>query len=210
MTEATTRNRMADIVRTDAVLNSLERTHEHVTTLIIATDETRWPAPTPCAEWRVEELLEHLVTLNLRYAATANREQPPDPDPDLLRPDPPSAYRAAVRASNAAFSRKGMLNEWYPSPWGEMKGAAIAQHVVNELLAHACDLAIALQRPTDVLPDLYAESLTIWQAWFEQMGGRPDQDFAPETEPPADANPAERVAAFLGRTVPRPWTPRAI
>ncbi len=54
----------------------------------------------------------------------------------------------------------------YRSPWGDVPGSVMVQHVVNELLLQGWDLARATGQPTDLARDLAEESLVIWRAWI--------------------------------------------
>lgn len=192
-------NHMERFVRPDAVLDSLRRIHAEVGELVASADASRFADPTPCSEWDVRALINHLAHLNHMYAAMADGEKPPEPDRDYLGTDHVKAYRAATRRSFDAFSRAGMLEQRYPSPWGEVSGAVIAQHVVNEMVAHGWDLAKALGRSTDIVPEVATESGKIWREWFADIGRQ--QGFDPERKAPAGASPADEMAAFLGRRV---------
>src|SRR5262249_10844077 len=98
-----------------------------------------------------------------------------------------------------AFSRPGMLEQPYESPWGEVPGAVMVQHVINELLAHGWDLARATGQGTDLAPEAARSALDVLRAWHGHA--RPGGRYAPPQPAPADANPADRLAAYLGRTV---------
>jgi uncharacterized protein (TIGR03086 family) len=192
-------NSMEKHVRPESVLDSLTRVHDEIGGLVASTDPARLEDRTPCSGWDVRALINHLVHLNLRYAAMADGKDIPGPDQDYLGNDYAQAYRKAARSSIDAFSRDGMLEQRYPSPWGEMNGAVLAQHVVNELVAHGWDLAKALGRPTNIVPDIAAESSRIWREWFADIGRQPG--FEPEKRAPAGSGPADEMAAFLGRPV---------
>jgi uncharacterized protein (TIGR03086 family) len=194
-------NTMAEVVRPERVLDALDRVHDTVGGLVASTDTARLGDPTPCADWDVRTLINHLVEINKRYMAMIEGTEPPAAGEDVLRDDPAGAYREAARTLRDAVREPGAIDELYPSPWGEISGAVIVQHAINESIAHGWDLAKATGRPTDIVPDLATESLKVWRAWFDGDVGRMDDFFDAERPAPADASPADRVAAYLGREV---------
>lgn len=186
-------------VRHEAVLDSYCRVQRTAEELVAAVRQDQFDDPTPCTEWTVRDLLNHLVFVDLLYAAHINREELPERE-DRLGGDHAVAFRHAGSLALTAFSRPGALDEGYTSPFGELRGSVIVQHVVNELLVHSWDLARATGQPTNIEPELAEESLAIWQAW---IGGLPrgGEGFGPEQPVPDDASAADRLAAYLGRSV---------
>jgi uncharacterized protein (TIGR03086 family) len=86
------------------------------------------------------------------------------------------------------------------TPMGERPGAVLVQLRVAELLVHGWDLARATGQDTDLDPEL-AE--VVRTAWTTQLGDRP-RTLLPFDEPqpvPDDAPAADRLAAYLGRSV---------
>lgn len=194
MTEA-----IAAAVRHDTVLDSYRRVQRAAEDLVAGVRPDQFDDPTPCTEWIVRDLLNHLVYVDLLYAGHIDRGERPEPG-ERIGDDPAAALRDAGRRADAAFSRAGVLAESYPSPFGDIPGSVIVQHVVNELLVHAWDLAKATGQPTDIEPDLAEESLSVWRAW---IGGLPrgGEGFGPERPVVDDAPAADRLAGYLGRTV---------
>jgi uncharacterized protein (TIGR03086 family) len=74
---------------------------------------------------------------------------------------------------------------------------------VNEYLAHGWDLADALGKPTDLLPDLAENALEQWRSRFGSTPRQPGGPFGAEVEAPSGATAADRLAAFLGRKAVR-------
>jgi uncharacterized protein (TIGR03086 family) len=194
-------NSMADVITPERVLDSLDRVHDAIGGLVASTDPARLGDATPCKDWNVRTLINHLAHVDVQYAAMANGEPFPDPNTDHLGDDHAAGYKRAAKIAHDAFHRTGMIEQTYATPWGDVPGAVIVQHVVNELIAHGWDLARATGRPTDLVPDLAAESLAIWRAWFDGDVGRMEGSFGPERSAPAGATPADRMAAYLGRDV---------
>jgi uncharacterized protein (TIGR03086 family) len=76
-----------------------------------------------------------------------------------------------------------------------------ARFVVLDGLVHGWDLAAATGQPYDPPAALVADVTAFAQGTLD--GLRDGETFGPATEPPADATPIERLAAYTGRTVTR-------
>ncbi len=90
----------------------------------------------------------------------------------------------------------------YTLPFGTMPGSAFMGLATTDTFVHAWDLAKSTGQSTDLDPTmaaaLLAQSKAAIQDSFRGPEGAP---FGPEAEAPADASDADRLAAFLGRTV---------
>jgi uncharacterized protein (TIGR03086 family) len=168
--------------------------------LIAGVRRDQLAAPTPCREWDVAALINHMAGGNLRFVAMVTGEPGPDRGPDVTGADPLAAFRGSMARLNEAFSREGFLGQTYPSPFGEVPGAALAAMRATELTVHCWDLAAATGQSRDLDPGLVAFA-------EQSVRSRPlprgeDAAFGPEQPAPEGAGPADRLAAFLGRTVP--------
>jgi len=168
--------------------------------LIDGVAAAQWTAPTPCPEWDVRQLVNHLVAGNLAVAALVGDQAPPDRSADQLGDDPGSAYRASAAALQAAFAQPGALERTFGSPYGPAPGSMLVHLRIAELLVHGWDLARATGQPPG-LPDALAQNeLALSRA---QLGNAP-RDAMPIAEPqpaPAGAAAIDRLAAFFGRQV---------
>jgi hypothetical protein len=127
--------------------------------------------PTPCSEWTVADLSDHIVP---DWAATTHHN------------DPASALDREGRALIEALDS------------GE--GAFPAGMAAAELAVHTYDLATALGMVTTGLdPEVAAVGYAFMSASMtDDMRG---DAFAPEQSAPADADAYQRIAAFAGRSV---------
>src|SRR6266496_368210 len=99
-------------------------------------------APTPCTDWTVRQLVNHLIGMNRVFAALlADQPPPPRPSADHVEDDPAGAYRDSAAALRAAFGRPGVLERTYHGPLGTATGAERLQIRHYDLLAHGWDLA---------------------------------------------------------------------
>lgn len=152
--------------------------------------------PTPCTDWDVRALLNHVVTGNLLFAAMVAGTERPDRSVDHLGDDYRRAFHDSVDELSGAFAEHDVLNGTFPTPFGEGPGAQLVMMRFNELVTHGWDLASATGQTGLLDPKLAEISLGVLRAIPEiPRGGM----FAAELEAAPDAGPVERLAAFLGR-----------
>jgi uncharacterized protein (TIGR03086 family) len=160
--------------------------------------------PTPCAEWDVRALLNHLVGTLALYRAlmtgtapTANMAPGGLPDVDMLGADPMAAYRTGVEGV-LAVTDDDALARTHPTPLGDMPGAALCAFSTLDVLVHGWDLARATGQEPTLDPDL-AEQLLAFarQAINDDMRA---PRIGPEVAVAADAPATDRLVAFMGRT----------
>ena len=140
---------------------------------------------TPCSEWTVADLSDHIVN-SVAGMATMARGGQPDWASVTHHDDPASALdqqgRALVEALDAGDSA-------FP------EGMAAA-----ELAVHTYDLATALGAAT---ADLDPEVAEVGHAFMtsSMADDKRGDAFGPEHPAPADADAYQRIAAFAGRSV---------
>ncbi|MDP9370241.1 MAG: maleylpyruvate isomerase family mycothiol-dependent enzyme [Chloroflexota bacterium] len=100
------------------VREAFDRSLAEVDALVGAVTPGQLGDPTPCAEWDVRALLNHLILVNLFYAAMAEGQPLPPADTDFVGDDHVEAFRRSGRTVRAAFSRQGMQEQGYRFPWG--------------------------------------------------------------------------------------------
>lgn len=154
--------------------------------------------PTPCSEWTVRHLLNHVVGGTALFAGWLNGEAV-DRDADFLGNDPHSAFHGQLARLRALFTAPGGLQHMVRTPLGELPGMALMEMRTNELVIHSWDLARATGQPTDLDPEL-AETCAEAIRKFRAAGRGGGMFAAPQ--PVADAaSAADRLAALAGRTV---------
>jgi len=156
--------------------------------------------PTPCREWSVRVVINHLVSGNLFFVHLATGSPPPDRGADHLGDDPLTAFRNSVGAVSAAFDADGFLDRAITAPFGEVRGRQLVDMRRNELTVHGWDLATATGQSTDFDVELVAACFTSYAA-SPALKDRASAPFDAEQPAPPGATDADRLAAFLGRTV---------
>jgi uncharacterized protein (TIGR03086 family) len=160
----------------------------------------QWSAPTPCTDWTVRQVVNHLIGMNRVFAALlANEPPPPRPSDDHVEDDSVGAYRASAAALQAAFGQPGVLERTYHGPLGTAAGAERLQIRLYDLLAHGWDLAQATEQPVVLPDDLAEQSLAFAQTQLTEQA-RPGR-FGPARIIGGQAPAIERLVAFLGRPV---------
>ena len=143
--------------------------------------------PTPCGDWDVAALADHLVAAPAKFLTMMRGEQP-----DWTAPPPHvrEGWGAEFRAHADDLAHA----------WHELDGdpPTPAAWQVAEIAVHTWDLVSALGRPTDRLdPEVAQVALDFMRASLKPE--MRDPAFGPEQTPAADAGPYETLAAFAGR-----------
>ena len=183
----------------------LEEALELAGRLVAGVKPDQWELPTPCTEWNVRQLVDHLVSGHqlvarvlrgepFEQAAAAARS----PDDDRLGDDAAAAYDASAREVLAAFTAPGVLERLVRVPFGTVPGA-VARHLrIVECLVHGWDLATALGVPFDPPAPLVEQEIAFSGPMVRQVP--PERHvFAPSRPVAEEAPPIERLAALLGR-----------
>lgn len=166
----------------------------------------QWSNPTPCSEWDVRSLANHLVSGNRLFAELLRGDPPPTQDDlarrrtaDQLGDDPVRAYREASDALVQAFSIPGALERIVQVPVGPVPGVVALHLRVIESLVHGWDLAQATDQPADLPNDLAEQELRFAQSMQAPNVPRTGHPFGPVQIVAANASAIDRLVAFLGR-----------
>lgn len=108
----------------------------------------QWHAPTPCTEWDVRLLANHMTRGNLTYVGLAAGGRAADflrlRDTDALGEDPVGAYAASVRQCTEAFTSPGVLDMIVDYPLGPIPGRQALAVRATDSVIHTWDLARAI------------------------------------------------------------------
>jgi uncharacterized protein (TIGR03086 family) len=159
---------------------------------------------TPCASWKVRDVINHLVGGSYFFAAATNGDAAGDgaDAPDFASGDFRAAYEDGSKQAIEAFAAPGAMERIVKVPFGEFPGAAWMGLATTDTFTHAWDLAKSTGQSTDLAPQL-AEQLLVGarQAISDAVRGDEPMPFAAEKSCPDGASAADRLAAFLGRTI---------
>jgi uncharacterized protein (TIGR03086 family) len=159
----------------------------------------QWSAPTPCTEWDLRQLLNHMVGGTKAFLSMQTDGAPVDRAADHVGDDPLASFRSAVAELRAAFAEEGALEKTVTTPFGEAPGLVLVNMRVNEMMVHGWDVAKASGQSTDLDPQLAAECVEDFRRL--RATGRGTGMFAEQQEAPAGSTAADQLAAVAGRTV---------
>jgi uncharacterized protein (TIGR03086 family) len=173
-----------------------------------AVSPERMTDPTPCAEWDVRELVNHLVgedrwTAPLVQGSTI--EEVGDRfDGDLLGSDAHKAAKDAAQEAVAAFRAPGAIDRIVHLSFGDTPAEEYAWQLTADHLIHAWDLAAAAGGDR-TLDDALVAAVADWFAGREALY-RAAGAIGPRPEVSAETR-QDRLIASFGRD-PN-WTPSA-
>jgi uncharacterized protein (TIGR03086 family) len=169
--------------------------------VVAAADPGQWAQPTPCADWDVGELLNHLVSGNW-WAAELARGATIDEvgsrlDGDQVGDDPLDAYDRSAEAAAAAFEAPGALDAPCAVSYGPVPGSVYAGHRFIDVLIHGWDLAVATGQDRTLDPALVDACWSEVEPQAEMFRGT--GLFGDDIPISPGADPQTRLLAALGR-----------
>ena len=181
-------------------LLSLHRVNVERFTALVDHVGTSWDAPTPCTDWSVRELVDHVTSEQMwvpeLLAGTAIADVGDRFDGDVLGDDPVATWRLAVDAAVAAFAQEGALGRTVELSSGPRAAHEYLDEMVTDLAIHGWDLATALHVDETIDPLTVDRLLIEWTDRAGELGHPMFADPLP-TEPSDD--PQTRLLAFFGR-----------
>jgi uncharacterized protein (TIGR03086 family) len=191
----------------------LEPAAQRMSDLIRGVPEERFDAPTPCPDYTLGDLVEHIAGLTIAFTGAARKDsgeatsQNPSGDASRLDPDwrtgIPRDLTVLADAWRAPDAWTGMTKAGGIDLPGEVAGMV----ALDELVVHAWDVARASGQPYD--PD--ESSLEAVHAFVAEFAG-PGQEavregiFGPPVYVSPDAPLLDRVIGLTGRDPA--WSPR--
>ena len=164
-------------------------------------DADQLESDTPCASWKVRDLINHIVGGQRFFTAMVRGEavDPSAEQPDWSAGDFVAEFDHGAKETVAAFSEPGVMEKIVHLPFGDMPGAAFVGIAATDTFVHGWDLAKATGQDTNLDPEL-ASALLGGARMFIQDAIRGDEPmpFGPEQSAPANAGSADQLAAFLG------------
>jgi uncharacterized protein (TIGR03086 family) len=155
--------------------------------------------PTPCAEFTVHDLINHMIVLGGAFAPMFRGE----PVPEIAPPSvygwvPAKEFTATMNDLLAAVQSPGAMEREIDSPVGRMDGARFCGFVALDAVVHGWDLATAVGKswnpPAEAVDAIDAFARVAITEEVRSSGA-----FAGEAAAAADATPLERLIAFTGR-----------
>lgn len=179
------------------LIDSLDQTFQHAHRVIGGVRPDQYDEKTPCEEWTVHDLLDHMIGVVAGLGAAA-AGSPPTPGGFELSTDPAAQFQQAAASALAAWRSPGVLERVIDGGAGPMPGRVLAGINLIDTATHSWDLATATGQPATLPDEIAAAALEESLATIspEIRPGR----FGPEVAASGDAGVTERLVAFLGRT----------
>jgi uncharacterized protein (TIGR03086 family) len=167
-----------------------------------AVADDQWELPTPCSDWNVRQLVNHLVYENRwtvpLMAGAIIAEVGDRFEGDLLGDSPKAAWDEAAKEAVRSMQEEGALERIVQLSAGPTPGREYAMQLFADHLVHGWDLARAIGADERLDPEL-VDACATWFASMEDhyrsigaIGLRPDL--------PAGADAQTRLLAAFGRT----------
>ena len=175
-------------------------------TTIAGVAEAQLGSATPCAEWDVCGLMNHMLG-GLEFTAGCMAGSPPD-----LRPTEADSSLAGQRDLDALIgayenqserllrmaAEPGMLDRIVASPFGEMLAARFLVGTVMDQTIHCWDLAKATGQDASLPHELVEYTMAMLSSGFAEQG-RAMGFIGPEIAVPDGSSEQDKLIAFMGR-----------
>ncbi len=166
-----------------------------------AVDAGQWNAATPCTDWDVRELVNHVTVEQLWVPPLVDGLTVSDIgsrfDGDQLGADPVGAWDDAAAASLASFGAPGVVDGTVSLSSGDRPTSEYLFEMTTDALIHTWDLARATGADETLDPEVsqlvYERTLPIAEE-LQKTGM-----FAPPVPVPDDAPTQVRLLAIFGR-----------
>ncbi len=174
---------------------------DHTGHLVAGIRAAQWTNPTPCADWDLHQLVNHLVAGNhwaARLGAGATIAQVgTELDGDLLGDDPVGAYDVSAETAARVFERPGAMDAMCAVSYGPVPGSTYVGHRLIDVLVHGWDIAVATGQDATLPEGLVDACSRIVEPQLTVLVG--SGMFGEPTSVPADADPQTQLLLQLGR-----------
>lgn len=179
--------------------------HRRATTLfgrhLQEVKDQQWSDSTPCTEWDVRALVNHVVSEILwtppLLEGRTIEEVGDKFEGDVLGDDPKSAWGESMPQAVAAVEHEGAMERIVHLSFGDVQGKEYVSQLFADYLIHSWDLARAIGTDDTLDPDL----VEACKQWFTSMEDtyRSAGAIQARAEVPQDADPQTTLLAMFGR-----------
>lgn len=162
-----------------------------------------WGRPTPCAEWDVRALVDHVVGANVRYQllldGAPTEQVEATRSVDHLGDDALASFVATADRMVACFHEDGALERVAHHVIGDRTGYELVAMRILDAAVHAWDLARAIGAD-ETLPDEVVAFLLMYSAELD-LGPQQHAFATANTAVRRDASPQDQLLHQLGRNI---------
>jgi uncharacterized protein (TIGR03086 family) len=193
-------------------MHDLHPTTRRLATIVERVDDSELGAPTPCPDYAVGDLLDHIGRLAVAFTSAARKEDGTNASPPALgdRANLADDWRTRIPRDLT-----GLGDAWgSPDAWEgstkiagmEMPAGVVGTVGLNEVVTHGWDLARAIGEPYEADSDSI-EGCLEFIGPISEPGAEANRApaFGPAVTPPDDGSPVDRLIALTGRDPD--WTP---
>jgi uncharacterized protein (TIGR03086 family) len=185
----------------DGVVELYSRAVDRFTAAVRGVPEAAWSAPTPCPDWDVRVLTNHLVGEDLWVPPLVEGKTVAEVgdafDGDVLGADPTGSAEQAGKAAVAALAEPGALARIVHLSFGDFTAEDYAWQVLADHVVHTWDLLAGSGADRTLDPGLVAATIGWWANWEE--GYRGAGAVGPAVDVGEDASAQDRLLASFGR-----------
>lgn len=161
----------------------------------------QWQLRTPCEEWDVRELVNHIVTGNFwaaELAAGNTIEEVGDRfDGDVLVDNPIGIYVVSAELAATAFRAPGAMEAPCAVSYGPVPGEIYCGHRLLDVLIHGWDVAKATGQDPTLPADLVEACFEVVEPQAEMLAA--SGMFATDVDAGGSAGRQTQLLAMLGR-----------
>jgi uncharacterized protein (TIGR03086 family) len=169
--------------------------------LIAGVGEGRGDGPTPCPDYDVATLVDHIVGWAQAFEAGANgRDFEGDPSAYRAGPDPAADFRAAADGIVGAWRDHGIDRTVRMASGGDIEGRMAFDMTLMEYSVHGWDLAVATDQPVPFTEAEAAAVLERAEVTLPPQYRGDGMPFGDIVAVPDSAPAVDRLVAFLGRS----------
>jgi uncharacterized protein (TIGR03086 family) len=186
------------------LFDALRTSREEFEVRLALVGDGDWGRPTPCSEWNVRALVNHVIGGCARYtrllhgASAAEVQAMRASAHDHVGEDAAASFRPLADEMMAAFGEPGALSRTVHHPAGDRPGRALADMRAGDFAVHAWDLARAIGADEALDPALVEWCLVMVSGMGEELS-KGGYFQAPRGETSADATAQDRLLHLLGR-----------
>jgi uncharacterized protein (TIGR03086 family) len=186
-------------------LDSFRTAASSMDRVIAGIGADQWSGATPCTEWTVADVTDHVIAGNRLFASAlrAGRTSPSPPaekDGGGDGADRLAAYRRSIDELHEAFAAPGALDRIVSVPFGQVPGAVALHLRVIELVVHGWDVARATDQRIEAPDEVVRGELEFSRRALSQVP--PDRSpFGPPQPVAEGASALDELTSLLGRTV---------
>ena len=168
---------------------------------IAAVTPDQWSNDTPCGEWNVRDVTNHLIYENL-WAAELFTGKTIDEvgdrlEGDLTGNDPSVQFAKSVEAATAVVGAPGAMDAPCHISGGDVPGSEYASQLFMDLFIHGWDIATGAGQDQTLDAELVALCMPVAEKVRASIG---DSDaFGDDVRGDTSDNPQTQLLAILGR-----------